>query len=710
MQDRPSWTRAIALGGAGFLFVLVLLIDVARKNVAPTFLQSNFVVDVLSIGALFLLFPLLQNVVTERREDPLRLLLTLVIPAGIVFVIVLVCVFLFPSEQFQTVSGWLVPHSYNAVFLSLIIGTVTSVAALFVFLSLYGLLIGTGKRGTRILANVLVALLIVDALTRVGGAPATGSFFQSAFFIVAIVITVLLSFRLPWLIELRRKEKLVALGYELMLVAFLGGLAGLLGGETFPARSIAYFSAPLGTFTYQLVVLGCVYFTAAFAGTLFHLPTSDIYERRVAQISSLRDFGNISTQILDKDQLAQTVLKLAREIGGARGAWLEFPGAVVEGHGQAGWECLSENGALDAGSGLPFDELRAEALASSSVTLRGGNLRGEPKGLRRFMPKLAAVRNSFLAVPLRVHNETRGMLYLAKPAGESFDRHDIATVTALADSAAMALENSRLLREMIEKERLERELLLAQSMQTRLLPRELPRLPGIDLFATSIPATEVGGDYYDIVHNAHGNLSIVVGDVSGKGITAAFYMAVVKGVFQAVGQNARSPREFLVNANEALRGSLDSHSFVTMVHAIINPSDRTMSFARAGHCPIARVRDSRVELLVPRGMGLGLASDDVFSDSLEEVTVPCVPGDTYVFFTDGVTELRRPGGEEFGIRRMEELLRGTAYSSAEATASAVLQSLRQFAPEGGYIDDMTVLVLRFVGCGEVSTAIEKIGD
>ncbi len=154
-------------------------------------------------------------------------------------------------------------------------------------------------------------------------------------------------------------------------------------------------------------------------------------------------------------------------------------------------------------------------------------------GGRRYMSMLKKV-GSLLVVPLVSHQNLIGILYATKQLDFGFEQDDIEVLSGFADQVTIAIENATLIQRSLEKERLQRELLLAQEMQKRLLPQTLPTFPNVEMQAVSAPALEVGGDYYDIAILDDRRVGIVIGDVSGKGVGAAFYMAEMKGIFQSL--------------------------------------------------------------------------------------------------------------------------------------------------------------------------------
>jgi serine phosphatase RsbU (regulator of sigma subunit) len=207
----------------------------------------------------------------------------------------------------------------------------------------------------------------------------------------------------------------------------------------------------------------------------------------------------------------------------------------------------------------------------------------------------------------------------------------------------------------------------------------------------------VGGDYYDFVHLDPSRIGIVVGDVSGKGVSAAFYMSEVKGIFQALSRMYPSPRDFMVKANDALAGSIDKHSFVSLIYAILDVATGRLTLARAGHCPMLLVSSNRVQYIRPGGMGLGLTEGRVFEGAIEEHALQLTEGDVCVFYTDGLTEARNVADEEFGYERLLAGAQRAREQSATGIKEEILNAVRLFSGAETHHDDLTLVVLKWRG-------------
>jgi sigma-B regulation protein RsbU (phosphoserine phosphatase) len=253
-----------------------------------------------------------------------------------------------------------------------------------------------------------------------------------------------------------------------------------------------------------------------------------------------------------------------------------------------------------------------------------------------------------------------------------------------------------LLRESAEKERMEEELRIARQIQMSLLPQGSVSMSGLRMAALCLPAAEVGGDYYDLLPLSETRLGVVMADVSGKGTSAALYMAELKGLVLSLSRICDSPGTLLKQANRILAANLDSRSFITMTYAIVDTAARTMRFARAGHNPLIHLSAATglTRVLTPQGLGLGIDAGDRFDDILEEAEVPLVPGDLFLFFTDGLSEAMNQSSELFGEQRLRDLLEAAPGLDSEPMKDRILAAVRAFADGTAQHDDMTMVVLR----------------
>ena len=267
---------------------------------------------------------------------------------------------------------------------------------------------------------------------------------------------------------------------------------------------------------------------------------------------------------------------------------------------------------------------------------------------------------------------------------------------------AMTGSIANLLTEAEEKRRLEEELRIAREIQMSLLPAGPASVPGLAVTAACRPAREVGGDYYDFIRLDEHRLGVLVADVSGKGTSAAFYMAELKGVVLSLSRFHHSPRELLIEVNRILSASLDSRTFITMTYAVCDLAERRMTYARAGHTPLIHVSSAAAgtpvpEVLAPDGLVVGLqfeGAGEKFAELLEEAAFPVETGDLVALFTDGVTEAMNVDADLFGEERLSRALADHVHLPSHELKQRILGDVEAFAGAAEQHDDMTIVLLR----------------
>ena len=242
-----------------------------------------------------------------------------------------------------------------------------------------------------------------------------------------------------------------------------------------------------------------------------------------------------------------------------------------------------------------------------------------------------------------------------------------------------------------EKERLQKELEIARGIQLRLLPQHPPYIEGMDLAANNIPAQEIGGDFYDYIPISRGSWGLVIADVSGKGMPAAIFMGLSRTIVRASATDNPSPAAAIKQANELICRDSTSGMFVTLFYAILNAKERKLRYVNAGHNPPLLIRNGgEVESLRTRGIALGVTH---YID-LQEAERILRPGDTIVFYTDGVTEAINVEEEAFGERRLIEIVRENSNLPARGIIGKVEEAVVAFAGKEPQFDDITLLVLK----------------
>lgn len=302
-------------------------------------------------------------------------------------------------------------------------------------------------------------------------------------------------------------------------------------------------------------------------------------------------------------------------------------------------------------------------------------------------------------VPIKVNERLLGALFIGEKLSEAtLKGEDFEFLSAIVTNMSIAVENAFLYEELTKRERIKKELEIAHNIQVASLPQNVPIIPGLDIFATSIPALEVGGDFYDFLNGTTKGLTIVMGDVSGKGTSAALYMSKVQGIFQTLHEFNLSPVKLLTRANHLLYKHIDAKSYITAVGASFDTENKTLSFARAGHLPLYYYNHNLREIrkIQPCGMGLGLSEKNIFDYSIEEIKIEYSEGDIFLFVSDGVIEALNRAGEQFGETKLLELIKMNTGFESKKMVNEILESVKTFTSDTNQYDDITVVAVKSV--------------
>ncbi|KUG25548.1 serine phosphatase rsbu, regulator of sigma subunit [hydrocarbon metagenome] len=247
-----------------------------------------------------------------------------------------------------------------------------------------------------------------------------------------------------------------------------------------------------------------------------------------------------------------------------------------------------------------------------------------------------------------------------------------------------------------ERERLKKELEIAAKVQLSLLPKEQPKIAGYEIASISIPAKEAGGDYYDFVKLSNGKIGIAIGDVSGKGVGAAIYMTLTKGILQAHAEENVSPKIVLGKVNRLLYKTIEKNSFVSMFYAILDVNSHSLLYSRAGHNPgiFCSSEKGDSKLLMSKGIALGLEEGKVFQETLTEDTIALKHGDVVVFYTDGFTEAMNEKLQLYGEEALIQLIQNNNEKHPNEILNLILKDVRKFIKDYPQHDDMTVVILK----------------
>ncbi|MFY9940404.1 MAG: SpoIIE family protein phosphatase [Silvibacterium sp.] len=298
---------------------------------------------------------------------------------------------------------------------------------------------------------------------------------------------------------------------------------------------------------------------------------------------------------------------------------------------------------------------------------------------------------SEMAVPLIYKGKVIGVLDLEHTRTNYFNEDHERAMSTLSAQIAISIENAQLYQRVAQQEqRLERDLALAREVQLRLLPPLKPKHKYAEFSARFVPARSIGGDIYDFVQYDSNRSAIVLGDVSGKATPAALYAALVSGIMRSAANQLLSPSALLESLNDSLQERKLDSQYVVMLYSLWNDENRTLQIANAGASQPLFVRNGEVDTVHAEGFPLGMFPNVKY----EEFTLSTQPGDSLIFFSDGITDAQNADGDMFGDDRLKAIVKKNSQKSASKIADAILSEVSKFQGERDRFDDETVVVLR----------------
>ena len=516
-----------------------------------------------------------------------------------------------------------------------------------------------------------------------------GNEYRSQLYMYALIFvtgfSLILSLNLKWIAYLDFKQKLKSMLFVLLSGVYLYHFLTVI--IEFKNTGFLIFDLQDSVFIMGLFVFCFLYTGISVLVTLFNLPTSSVFERKLKESVDFQKLSQAIPRGQTEEQTYDILLESSMSAVFADAAWLEirtpdYPDGIFYlreiKHSQI--TKIKEN--LQPGTIRDIIEFKTGKLIVSSKLV--GDLRKSEFG-------------SIISLPVMVKGEQLGTLVLLREMSDAFNRDLIEIIVTFVNQASISIENFLLLSDALENERYMEQLKIAQEVQKSLLPDELITNESFDICGFSQAAEEVGGDYYDLLELKKGNFGLIVGDVSGKGTSAAFHMAQMKGIFHSLALNDVRPGEFIKRANKALSACLERRSFITASYFWIDTNRSEMEFCRAGHVPaLLYANDSKeITYLEESGMGLGILRNSDYDKYVHSKILPYSHGDVLVLHTDGIMEAKNNKNEQFGIDRLKESLAKYTEASPTEIKDGIISDLTDFLGGVKLDDDYTLVVVKF---------------
>ncbi len=514
------------------------------------------------------------------------------------------------------------------------------------------------------------------------------TFQNVALFIISLFIigiTYYVPIKNNWVATLDKKSKIKFLLLSLINAAIGSILIISSTNNTMFIELNQYYSIASSIFSLSFLIF-FVLNLRLFINILNMLPSTYLFTKKNQEINNLAFLIKYIAESINKDDkyILSTVTELAIKTSGAHGGWVEIYNDNYE---------INYYNNIDSTKLLELNKEKLtidifkdyhnvhliESIYEDKIFSRISNYANQIKSL--------------LIIPIYLFDNRKGSIVIFKNEEYSLDYDDVKVMSAFGDNLRIALENSELMKESIEKEKYKNEMMLAQQMQFKLLPQSLPEITNYNAAAISIPATVVGGDYYDVVKLKNDKYCVIIGDVSGKGITASFYMAQLKGIVLAKSKDATTATELLSGINEIIYQNVESKMFITMSVVVFDDFEGNLTIARAGHLPFIHKDNDKITLIKPSGIGVGLTNNNTFNQHLKEQKITLNSKSAIIMITDGVNELDTYNNIEFGFDPIIKLLENNTISNADLFIQNINNILQIYVNKELNHDDMTIFAI-----------------
>jgi len=497
-------------------------------------------------------------------------------------------------------------------------------------------------------------------------------------------MAIILSANLKWVAYLNFKQKWKSVLIIVLITIYIFYFFTYL--YVSPEEAITNFNAIDDLFIIVVFTFLLFYSIFSLLVILFNLPTSSVFEKKMEEAINFQRLSQSIQQGENEDQIFDVLLNSSMNAVYADAGWIEVNLDKDE------TKILSKHISREN-----INQVKEHIMTSKNRSVITNPMTSDSDPDRVLVGLKKSNYKSAFIVPLTIQNQVKGFMYLLNEVSDNFNKEMISIINTFAGQASVSVENFRLMGEALLNERYKEELNIAKSVQRALLPKVLDHNSSFSIHAFTEAAAEVGGDYYDTFQLSEHRFAIVVGDVSGKGTSAAFHMSQMKGIFQSLVQLDLSAEEFLTYANTALSKCLERTSFITLTYFIIDTESKTLEFSRAGHCPTLFYNKKKqlAEYYVDKGLGLGIIRNSTYKNFIEVNKMTFAKDDILVLYTDGISEASNAVHDEFGYDRMKSLLQQNAHYDPKMIQKVFISKLYEFCGGKDLDDDYTMLVIKF---------------
>lgn len=549
------------------------------------------------------------------------------------------------------------------------------------------LMIRHDRLGIKLL-NAFIAVLIVSNVFNFYSVHFPDWFFW-AVIVAGGIPGFLLIVRMDWIALISKNHRTVILLYVFTLLAISLLITNrLLGFGLSKAFHIELISSP-----FLILLTGFVNVFAAISllGMVFNIPVARFIEEKNTEIAAFSELSKIVNKGLQWDEILDLLLTSGMGSSNATSGWV----SEVDTRNPADTVLAVNN--MDS-----KDIRRIEYTVYNHPEHYQLDKKIEYIYIRDiqqdfYLQDHGMKYASMVIFPIQAGNGKMLRLYLLQDYPNGFEEYTIGLVKSYIDQSTVSLSHIQMMEETVESVRIKEDLAIGKRVQKGLLPSEFDIHDGLDIHAISIPAEEVGGDYFDLYRMSDHKTAFIMSDVSGKGTSAAFHVAEMKGIFQSLILSELSPVEFMQKANLAITKCFDKGMFITVVYALLDTEKGIFTYSRAGHCPVLVYdsSDNSIKEIKDEGLGLGIIRDNTFNSLVTEYNIDMNDGDAIILYTDGISEARaKESGIEYGYDRLRDCIYLNIEQTSKNISNKIIQDIQQFTGTESGRDDMSLMVIK----------------
>jgi len=630
-------------------------------------------------GLLYLLMlsfekPMTPNKSYEQFSRDLKQFVAVVI--SFLFII-----FIAPTPKFE---AGVYANSF-AVILSNVIGFLALIIPIAVIRFVWKWLSIRRKKNT--LIYLIISLILIKfAIVFQNLSPRNYSNFSIIIYFAVSLVIYLANENNNWVKKLEMKQKINLFFFCLLAIGSLVISLIIVSNGVFNLNLVleSYFNGAQVLFKISMFI-GIFYFSKPFLISILSWNAGNVIEKQNQEMKNLANFNQLISKTIDRNELYHHAANLVVSATSGDFSWIE----TYSDESKTNINASNYYNVSNLENAIFTQILQSKFLANNEAVLIETMINNNDyDSIIKFIPEC----RSLIATPIFQKNKRLGTLVVVKYEDYGFESDDLSILNLFANNLSIALENSTLIESSIQSEQFKRELDLAREIQLKLLPQSTPKINNYQISGFSIPAESVGGDYYDFIRLKNGKFCILIGDVSGKGMSAAFYMAQIKGIVIALANESNTLKELFCKINTAIYGNTEKKMFISFAGLQIDEISNKCVYVRAGHLPLYLSENGALHEIRPNGIGMGITNTSIFEKNLEEFEFNIIKNTKLLLLTDGILENRNEENEEFGEKNLLDLLTIDT-DNADEMNLIVKNRILNFNGNMKQHDDLTVVTL-----------------